>query len=79
LQESVPELFESNPDLLFHLTTIFSPLKLRDKGVDVFAVDQRPGDFIITFPRAYHSGFNHGVNFYLMVVELLRSCKLCLG
>jgi histone demethylase JARID1 len=62
MQEQLPELFESNPDLLFHLTTILSPGTLLEHGVSVYCLDQRPGDFVITFPRAYHAGFNHGVN-----------------
>jgi histone demethylase JARID1 len=63
MQEAVPELFETNPDLLFHLTTMLSPKVLVEKGVSVYALDQRPGEFVITFPRAYHAGFNHGFNF----------------
>lgn len=30
--------------------------------VDVCALDQRAGEFVVTFPRAYHAGFNHGVS-----------------
>jgi hypothetical protein len=62
MKEQLPELFENNPDLLFHLTTILSPGTLAENGVSVFATDQRAGEFIITFPKAYHAGFNHGVN-----------------
>jgi hypothetical protein len=30
------------------------------EGVPVFRIQQHPRDFIVTFPRGYHSGFNHG-------------------
>lgn len=63
MRDLVPELFESNPDLLFQLTTLFTPDRLRKAGVRVYALDQRAGQFVITFPQAYHAGFNHGFNF----------------
>ena len=62
IKNLVPELFESNPDLLFQLTTILSPQTLVDNGVQVFGADQGAGEFIVTFPRGYHSGFNQGFN-----------------
>lgn len=61
MMRKFPELFEANPDLLFHLTTILSPRVLKEEGVKVYGVDQRENEFVITFPRVYHSGFNHGV------------------
>ncbi|GAA5928683.1 hypothetical protein JCM10213_002531 [Rhodosporidiobolus nylandii] len=60
---AAPELFEQQPDLMFQLVTLMSPGRLKKHGVSVYAVDQRPNEFIITFPKAYHSGFNHGFNF----------------
>ncbi|KAI8905734.1 PLU-1-like protein-domain-containing protein [Powellomyces hirtus] len=63
MKQKIPELFEGNPDLLFHLTTMLSPGVLVNNGVDVVGTDQRPGEFVITFPRAYHAGFNQGFNF----------------
>lgn len=48
---------------MFQLVTLMSPGRLKKHGVRCYVVDQRPNEFIITFPRAYHSGFNHGFNF----------------
>ncbi|KAI8982573.1 hypothetical protein BDB01DRAFT_851066 [Pilobolus umbonatus] len=63
MKQAVPELFEQQPDLLFQLVTMLSPGRLLKEGVKVYVVDQRPGQFVITYPKAYHSGFNHGFNF----------------
>ena len=63
MKQAVPELFESQPDLLFQLVTLLPPDRLKKAGVNVFALDQRAGQFVITFPQAYHAGFNHGFNF----------------
>ncbi|UJO18457.1 Lid2 complex component lid2 [Fulvia fulva] len=63
LKDDMPELFETQPDLLFQLVTLAKPEKLRKAGVHVYATDQHAGQFVITFPRAYHAGFNHGFNF----------------
>lgn len=54
-------LFKRDPDLLFHLTTMLSPGLLKKKGVDVRMCYQEAGEFVVTFPRAYHAGFNQGV------------------
>lgn len=32
-------------------------------GVKVFRAVQQPGEFVVTFPRAYHAGFSNGFNF----------------
>ncbi|OJJ33001.1 hypothetical protein ASPWEDRAFT_174428 [Aspergillus wentii DTO 134E9] len=63
MRQAVPELFEGQPDLLFQLVTLMPPDQLRKAGVNVYAVDQRAGQFVLTFPQAYHAGFNHGFNF----------------
>ncbi len=63
MREAVPELFETQPDLLFQLVTLLTPEQLKKAGVNVYALDQRAGQFTITFPQAYHAGFNHGFNF----------------
>ena len=63
MRQAVPELFETQPDLLFQLVTLLSPDQLRKAGVQAYALDQRAGQFVVTFPQAYHAGFNHGFNF----------------
>ena len=63
MKQAVPELFEQQPDLLFQLVTLLPPDQLKKAGVNVYALDQRAGQFVITFPQAYHAGFNHGFNF----------------
>ncbi|CAO1634840.1 unnamed protein product [Parajaminaea phylloscopi] len=62
MRRAAPDLFETSPDLLFQLVTMMSPEKLRKEGVRVFACDQRANEIVITYPKAYHSGFNHGFN-----------------
>lgn len=64
IRSEAPELFEQQPTLLYDLVTMMNPGKLSDKGVKVVACDQRPNEFVITFPKAYHCGFNHGVCLY---------------
>lgn len=58
-----PELFDSQPDLLHQLVTLMNPNTLMSHGVPVVRTNQCAGEFVITFPRAYHSGFNQGYNF----------------
>ncbi|RZB94343.1 Lysine-specific demethylase isoform I [Glycine soja] len=43
-------------------TTMFPPNVMLQHDVAVYKAVQKPGEFIITFPRAYHAGFSH-VNF----------------
>uniref|UniRef100_G3QPI6 [histone H3]-trimethyl-L-lysine(4) demethylase n=1 Tax=Gorilla gorilla gorilla TaxID=9595 RepID=G3QPI6_GORGO len=63
MRELAPELFESQPDLLHQLVTIMNPNVLMEHGVPVYRTNQCAGEFVVTFPRAYHSGFNQGYNF----------------
>ncbi|OCH95910.1 hypothetical protein OBBRIDRAFT_787757 [Obba rivulosa] len=63
IRSEAPDLFEAQPDLLFQLVTLMNPQRLREAGVDVYACNQRAGEFVVTFPKAYHAGFNHGLNF----------------
>jgi hypothetical protein len=38
------------------------PNNILKKGIPVYTLVQEAGDFIITYPYAYHAGFNHGNN-----------------
>lgn len=58
-----PDLFMKQPDILHQLITLISPYKLTENGIEVFTANQKPGEFIITYPRVYHAGFNSGFNF----------------
>jgi jumonji domain-containing protein 2 len=41
---------------------MISPELIRNNSIPVKYVIQKPGEIIITFPYAYHAGFNHGFN-----------------
>uniref|UniRef100_A0AAY4EXQ5 [histone H3]-trimethyl-L-lysine(4) demethylase n=1 Tax=Denticeps clupeoides TaxID=299321 RepID=A0AAY4EXQ5_9TELE len=72
MMKLAPELFESQPDLLHQLVTIMNPNVLMAHGVPIFRTNQCAGEFVITFPRSYHSGFNQGFNF----AEAVNFCTL---
>ncbi|XP_065066766.1 lysine-specific demethylase 5A-like isoform X2 [Rhopilema esculentum] len=63
MKKAAPELFEAQPDLLHHLVTIINPNTLMNAGVPIVRTNQYAGEFVVTFPRAYHAGFNQGYNF----------------
>ncbi|KAI9117961.1 hypothetical protein K1719_011103 [Acacia pycnantha] len=62
MRSSLPDLFDAQPDLLFQLVTMLNPSVLQEHGVPVYSIIQEPGNFVITFPRSYHGGFNLGLN-----------------
>ncbi|VDD84943.1 unnamed protein product [Enterobius vermicularis] len=79
----VPDLFQKHPDLLHHLTTMINPMILIENGIHVYTVHQEPGEFVITFPRAYHAGYNEGLNCAEAVnfapPDWLRLGRLCIA
>ncbi|KAJ9565800.1 hypothetical protein OSB04_001766 [Centaurea solstitialis] len=62
MRKHLPDLFKEQPDLLHQLVTQLSPKVLKSEGVPVYRASQHSGEFIVTFPRAYHAGFNCGFN-----------------
>ncbi|KAJ4833266.1 hypothetical protein Tsubulata_005109 [Turnera subulata] len=62
MKKHLPDLFEESPGLLHELVTQLSPSVLKAEGVPVYRVIQHSGEFVLTFPRAYHAGFNCGFN-----------------
>lgn len=47
---------------LRHKSFLASPKKLANDGIALNKVVQLPGEFILTYPYGYHSGFNVGYN-----------------
>ena len=63
MKAELPDLFREQPGLLHQMVTMVAPHRLKSNhGVPVCRAVQRPGNYIITFPRAYHGGFNAGLN-----------------
>ncbi|KAJ0966496.1 hypothetical protein J5N97_023413 [Dioscorea zingiberensis] len=62
MKKHLSYLFEEQPDLLHKLVTQFSPTLLKMEGVPIYRCVQNSGEFVLTFPRAYHSGFSCGFN-----------------
>ncbi|XP_054794868.1 lysine-specific demethylase ELF6-like [Prosopis cineraria] len=48
--------------LLGEKTTLLSPEAVVASGIPCCRLTQNPGEFVVTFPRAYHVGFSHGFN-----------------
>ncbi|XP_060872908.1 probable lysine-specific demethylase 4B [Metopolophium dirhodum] len=50
------------PVFLRHKMTIIAPYMLKEYSIPFNKITQEQGEFMITFPFGYHSGFNHGFN-----------------
>ncbi|XP_062025602.1 lysine-specific demethylase REF6 [Rosa rugosa] len=57
---------EINPLVTFatlgEKTTVMSPEVFISSGIPCCRLVQNAGEFVVTFPRAYHTGFSHGFN-----------------
>lgn len=62
MKKAMPDLFTQHKDLLYQMVTQYSPRALVEAGVHVYHGVQNEGEFMITFPKGYHAGFNHGFN-----------------
>lgn len=62
MKTKLPNLFGAQPDLIHGLVTMLSPTVLRDHGVPIYRLEHHAGEYVFTFPQAYHSGFNCGFN-----------------
>ena len=50
------------PDLLHRINLQISPAKLAALEVPIHRICQNPGEFVVTFPQAFHGGFSYGFN-----------------
>ncbi|KAH3679108.1 hypothetical protein WICPIJ_008716 [Wickerhamomyces pijperi] len=63
LRRLAPDLFKKQPDILHQLITLVPPADLIRNGIEVYTANQSAGEYIVTYPRVYHAGFNTGFNF----------------
>ena len=61
-------------ELLAEKTTMFPPSVLLEHNVPLYKAVQMHGEFVITFPRAYHAGFSHGKSLSLSLHLITISC-----
>lgn len=52
----VDSKFILEPDLMI------SPEVLKEEGIETYLCDQRPGEYVLSFPKSYRSHFCHGFN-----------------
>jgi hypothetical protein len=72
MQKMTPEVRNLQSERSLHTSPMLSPGTLLEEHIPVYAIDQGPGEFVLTFPKAYHSGFNHGVGINQMERSLLN-------
>ncbi|PIK35030.1 putative lysine-specific demethylase 4C, partial [Apostichopus japonicus] len=57
-----PGSFADCSNFLRHKMTVIAPYILKKYSIPFDKITQEVGEFMITFPYGYHSGFNHGYN-----------------
>ena len=62
MEKTMKLRLKEEPDLEHAITAMISPMTLNAYGVSVFKATQRAGEFIVTFPEAFHGGFSYGFN-----------------
>jgi len=62
MREKYAKELQERKYLLTEVVISFSPLELIKEGIPVYKCYQKPGEMIITFPGAFHSGFSNGYN-----------------
>ncbi|PON62645.1 JmjC- JMjN-domain containing protein [Parasponia andersonii] len=62
LKNSFNDMFGNQHELHHRLVKKLLPFALNSEGIPVFRCIQNPGELILVFPGAYHSGFDCGFN-----------------
>ncbi|KAL3879511.1 hypothetical protein ACJMK2_031806 [Sinanodonta woodiana] len=57
-----PSSFDACPAFMRHKMYLVSPTILKKNYISFNKITQEAGEFMITFPYGYHSGYNHGFN-----------------
>ncbi|GAA6019759.1 hypothetical protein JCM10207_009254 [Rhodosporidiobolus poonsookiae] len=80
-----PTDFRKCHEFLRHKAFLASPRVLSNSGITLNRCAQLPGEFILTYPKGYHSGFNLGfncaesINFatqrWLEIGKMAKACK----
>lgn len=64
LKNKYPEAFLECPQYFRHKTILVNPYLLKEciPNIKISKIEQKQGQFVLTFGSVYHQGFNHGFN-----------------
>uniref|UniRef100_A0A7S3YH57 [Histone H3]-trimethyl-L-lysine(9) demethylase n=3 Tax=Lotharella globosa TaxID=91324 RepID=A0A7S3YH57_9EUKA len=62
LRSLYPHQYRQCPEFLRHKKCVVSPNVLKQHNIPVHRCIHYEGEFMITFPRSFHAGFNYGFN-----------------